>query len=88
MPYNDKVRDEQRFGKGAREELKAVFFSGGLVGVGMARSVSADQAGDLAAAFYRMHAHEFDGYYREGYGAADAARAIANRHNVRHFRGR
>lgn len=86
MSYNDKVRDEQRFGTKVREELKAMFFSGGNVGVGMPRTISASEAGDMAAAFYRKHIDEFDAMYKAGYGASDAARACGTRHGVRHFR--
>lgn len=86
LSYNDKVRDEQRFGTKLREELKAMFFSGGNVGVGMPRMISESQAGDMAADFYRAHVSEADALYRQGYGASDAARALGNQYKVRHFR--
>jgi hypothetical protein len=90
--YQGKVRDEQRFGKGVREELKAMFFSGGPGGLAMPTGVrmlaeeASSKAGDDAAAFYREHIGEFDELYKHGYGATDAARAIGNKHRVRHFR--
>jgi hypothetical protein len=85
-PYNAKVHDEQRFGTVAREELKAMFFSGGNVGVGVPRTISASEAGDMAAAFYRKHIAEFDQLYHQGYTGTDAARALGSKHGVRYFR--
>ena len=84
-PYNDKVRDEQRYGTKVREELKAMFFSGGNVAVGV-HTISAAEAGDMAAAFYRSHIDEFDAMYKVGYGATDAARELGSKYGVRHFR--
>ncbi len=86
VPYNDKVRDEQRFGTKVREELKAMFFSGGNVGVGMPRTISVESAGDMAADFYRKHLSGFDALYREGWGAADAARYLGRKEGIRFFR--
>lgn len=85
LPYNAKVRDEQRFGTGARTELKSMFYSGGTIAVGV-HTKTADQAGDEAGAFYREHAGELDELYKRGYGAADAARALGRKYGVRFFR--
>lgn len=80
LPYQDKVYDEQRFAKGVRIELKAMFFSGNPV------VHYIEKSGDDAADFYRKHIDEFDQLYRQGYTATDAARTIGNKHRVRHFR--
>lgn len=91
-PYHDRVHDEQRFGTAVRNELKAMFFSGGPGGLAMPTGVrmpaaqASAKAGDDAAAFYRAHAHEFDALYRGGYTATEAARALGDKHGVRHFR--
>ena len=63
-----------------------MFFSGGNVGVGMPRTISESEAGDMAAAFYRKHIDEFDAMYRVGFSATDAARECGTKHGVRHFR--
>jgi len=85
-PYSDKVRDEQRFGKGVREQLRQMFYSGGNVGVGAPRTKSIAEAGDEAAAFYREHVSELDALYRAGFSAADAARRVGRAHGVRFFK--
>jgi hypothetical protein len=86
LPDQGKTRDLQRYGTQLREELKAMFYSGGNIGVGMPRTITAEEAGDMAAAFYRKHIDEFDALYRHGYGATDAARALGTKHGVRYFR--
>lgn len=86
LPREARELQFQRFAAKVRIELKAMFFSGGNVGVGMPRTITADEAGDKAAEFYRTHESEIDALHRAGFGATAAARTLGDRYGVRYFR--